>query len=142
MLSSPFARPSFDPELEFRWLPDPGFLIEGFLIQCLRRSYFDSSSGICVCTGLLPLLLLTLPFFSDAYPPWRHCLWRALLARALFTRTTTMTWPRNSKMGSSMWTQTTASSNGNGLLEPSGNYVGFDIKQRRVIISPMANFIF
>ena len=43
-------------------------------------------------------------------------------------------------MGSSMWTQTTASSNGNGLLEPSGNYVGFDSKFRRVVISPMAKF--
>ena len=32
------AVPVADPQLELRWLPDPGFLIQGFLIQCLRRN--------------------------------------------------------------------------------------------------------
>ena len=27
-----------DPRLEFHWLPDPGFLSQGFLIQCPRRA--------------------------------------------------------------------------------------------------------
>ena len=31
------AIPMADPQLEFRWLPDPGFLIRGFLIQGFRR---------------------------------------------------------------------------------------------------------
>ena len=32
------AAPMADPQLEFHWIPDPGFLIQGFLIQCLHRS--------------------------------------------------------------------------------------------------------
>ena len=32
------AMPMADPRLEFHWLPDPGFLIQGFLIQCPRRT--------------------------------------------------------------------------------------------------------
>ena len=31
------AVPMADPQLEFHWIPDPGFLIQGFLIQCLHR---------------------------------------------------------------------------------------------------------
>ena len=31
------AIPVADPQLEVHWLPDPGFLIQGFLIQGLRR---------------------------------------------------------------------------------------------------------
>ena len=31
------AIPTADPQLEPRWVPDPGFLIQGFLIQGLRR---------------------------------------------------------------------------------------------------------
>ena len=31
------ATPVADPQLEFRWLLDPGFLMQGFLIQGLRR---------------------------------------------------------------------------------------------------------
>ena len=33
------AVPVADPQLEFHWLPDRGFLIQGFLIQCLHRSF-------------------------------------------------------------------------------------------------------
>ena len=29
------AVPMADPRLEFHWTPDPGFLIQSFLIQCL-----------------------------------------------------------------------------------------------------------
>ena len=32
------AIPMADPQLEFHWLPDPRFLIQGFLIQGLRRT--------------------------------------------------------------------------------------------------------
>ena len=31
------AIPMADPQLELHWVPDPGILIQGFLIQCLRR---------------------------------------------------------------------------------------------------------
>ena len=32
------AVPMADPQLEFHWIPDPGFLIQDFLIQCLHRA--------------------------------------------------------------------------------------------------------
>ena len=35
------AVPMADPQLDFHWIPDPGFLIQGFLIQCRRRIYED-----------------------------------------------------------------------------------------------------
>ena len=31
------AIPMADPQLELHWVPDPGILIQGFLMQCLRR---------------------------------------------------------------------------------------------------------
>ena len=31
------AMPTADPQLELHWLPDPDFLTQGFLIQCLHR---------------------------------------------------------------------------------------------------------
>ena len=33
------AIPMADPRLEPHWLPDPGFLIQGFLVQGLRRTW-------------------------------------------------------------------------------------------------------
>ena len=38
------AVPTADPRLEFHWIPDPGFLIQGFLIQCLHRSIAKGSN--------------------------------------------------------------------------------------------------
>ena len=37
------AVPMADPQLEFHWTPDPGFLIQGFLIQCPHRRSLRST---------------------------------------------------------------------------------------------------
>ena len=37
--------PAADPQLELRGLPDPGFLIQGFLIQCRRRISSGDGGG-------------------------------------------------------------------------------------------------
>ena len=39
------AIPRADPQLEFHWLPDPGFLIQGFLIQCLHRGFTSAAEA-------------------------------------------------------------------------------------------------
>ena len=39
------AVPMADPQLELHWIPDPGFLIQGFLVQCLRRSASPHDGG-------------------------------------------------------------------------------------------------
>ena len=39
------AAPVADPQLELRWLPDPGSLIQCFLVQCHRRTTTISRRG-------------------------------------------------------------------------------------------------
>ena len=48
--------PMADPQLEFHWLPDPGFLIQGFLIQGLRRSCWLGVASASASKGLASLL--------------------------------------------------------------------------------------
>ena len=43
--------PTADPQLELRRLPDPGFLIQGFLIQCLRRIHIN----LCLMSRFISL---------------------------------------------------------------------------------------
>ena len=71
------AIPMADPQLELHRLPDPGFLIQGFLIQRRRRILLDSLSpghlGRCFfgrgwMTPLkkgLPALALPMPMFGE-----------------------------------------------------------------------------
>ena len=47
------AVPMGDPQLEFHWISDPGFLIQDFLIQCLHRMV-NMMPSICFCPSPLP----------------------------------------------------------------------------------------